>query len=85
VSAEIINLRQARKQRAREDKAARAAGNRARFGRSKAEREREEQAQTRAQQALDGHLRAPPSDATPSPEPGDGDHMPSHPARKPPR
>jgi hypothetical protein len=56
MSAEIINLRQARKQRARDDKATRAAENRSRFGRSKAEREREEQSLARAEQVLDGHL-----------------------------
>jgi hypothetical protein len=85
MSAEIINLRQARKQRAREEKAARAAGNRARFGRSKAEREREEQSQARAGQALDGHLRQPQSDAGPPARPRDDNHDLRNPAAKPPR
>jgi hypothetical protein len=85
MSAEIINLRQARKQRAREEKAARATGNRARFGRSKVEREREERSRARAEQALEGHLREPKSDAAPPAEPGDGNHDSSNPARKPPR
>ena len=85
MSAEIINLRQARKQRARDEKDARAAGNRARFGRSKAERERKEQTQARAEQALDGHLREPQADAVPPARPGDGNHDSCHPAAKPPR
>jgi len=61
--AEIINLRQVRKQRARDEKAARAAENRSRFGRSKADRALEEQAQARAEQALDGHLLGSTGDA----------------------
>lgn len=64
MSAEIINLRQARKQRERNEKDARAAENRARFGRTKAERALEDDAQARAARALDGHEREP----TASPE-----------------
>ena len=63
MSAEIINLRQARKQRARDEKAARAAENRSRFGRSKAERALEEQSLARAEHKLDGHLLGPASAA----------------------
>lgn len=40
MSAEIVNLRRARKARARREAEAEAAENRVRFGRSKAERER---------------------------------------------
>ncbi len=36
--AEIVNLRRARKKKARAEKAARAAGKRARFGKTKAEK-----------------------------------------------
>ncbi len=60
MTAEIINLRQARKRRARDQKATQAEENRARFGRTRAEREQEELAQTRAAQVLDGHLRDTP-------------------------
>jgi hypothetical protein len=56
MSAEIINLRQARKQRARDEKAKEAAENRSRFGRSKAERALEKQSLARAEKVLDGHL-----------------------------
>jgi hypothetical protein len=85
MSAEIINLRQARKQRARAEKAARGAENRARFGRSKLERERKEQSHARAEQALDGHLREPQSAAAPTVGPGAGNHETNNPAPKPPR
>jgi hypothetical protein len=57
MSAEIINLRQARKRRAREARAAEAAGNRARFGRTRAERELAETSEARARKILDGHRR----------------------------
>jgi hypothetical protein len=80
MSAEIINLRQARKQRARDEKVARGAENRARFGRSKVEREREEQTHARAEQALDSHLREPQSGAAPQAGPGAGNHESSNPA-----
>lgn len=62
--ATIVNLRQARKQRARADKDSEAAANRARFGRTKAERSRDTQATERAQAHLDAH-RLDPSDDTP--------------------
>ena len=57
MSAEIINLRQVRKQRERERKAAEAEENRVRFGRTKAERTLAETAHARAERTLDGHLR----------------------------
>lgn len=56
MSAEIINLRQVRKQRAREQKAAEAAENRTRSGRTKAERELDEHSRTRAAEVLEGHF-----------------------------
>ena len=78
--ADIINLRQARKQRARDDKEARATENRVRFGRTKAQRQQDERSNAQAEKALDGHLRTQTSDGpsprtkpaadTPSSEPG---------------
>lgn len=55
--AEIVNLRQKRKEAAR--KAARAAGdaNAAKFGRSKAERDLQTARDAKARRDLDGHLR----------------------------
>ena len=55
--AEIVNLRQAKKQAAR--KAARAKGdeNAAKFGRTKAEREVQEARAEKAARDLDGHRR----------------------------
>jgi hypothetical protein len=86
VSAEIINLRQARKQRARDEKAAQSAENRARFGRTKAERDQEERAQALAGRALDGHLREPPSIVAPAERADTTDHaQPLEPSPKPPR
>ena len=52
--AEIVNLRRARKDRSRAGKAVQAADNRARFGRSKAEKRKAEAARARAETALDG-------------------------------
>ncbi|KAA5606935.1 DUF4169 family protein [Roseospira marina] len=53
--AEIINLRQARKQRGRADKAQTAADNRARHGRTKGERERDSTTRSKAERDLDAH------------------------------
>lgn len=49
VLAEVVNLRQKRKEKAREDKEKRAAENRVKFGRSKAQKKKEtfEQLQNR--------------------------------------
>ena len=62
MSAEIINLRQVRKQRARDEKAKQAAENRSLFGRSKAERALEEQSLARAEKVLDSHQLRPVSE-----------------------
>jgi Domain of unknown function (DUF4169) len=59
MTGEIINLRRARKRRAREDDAARAAENRARFGRTKAQKERDEIERQRLVNVVDGAERAP--------------------------
>jgi hypothetical protein len=64
MSAEIINLRQARKRRAREARAAEATANRARFGRTGAERAREALSDARARQHLDGHRLEPAHDTS---------------------
>jgi hypothetical protein len=61
LSAEIVNLRQARKRKARAEAGIVAAGNRAAFGRSKAEREATEAAREKAVRHLDSQRREPPS------------------------
>jgi hypothetical protein len=55
--AEIVNLRQARKRRARVEKEARAAENRVQFGRTKVERERTGAQKDLNERRLDGHKR----------------------------
>ena len=57
--AEIVNLRQARKARGRADDAAAAAANRAKFGRTKAEKQLEAARAELARKALEGHKRDP--------------------------
>ena len=52
--ADIVNLRQARKAKARAEKERTAAANRARFGRPKPERLREQAEQARADKELAG-------------------------------
>lgn len=55
--SEIVNLKRHRKRLAREDKNVKAQENRRHFGRSKAEREKQEIEEVRAQSHLDGHKR----------------------------
>jgi hypothetical protein len=55
--ADIVNLRQARKQKARSDKERQAEQNRVLHGRSKAERDRRLAEQ--ADRFIDGHRRSP--------------------------
>ncbi len=55
--AEIINLRQARKQKARADKEARAEQNRISFGRTKAEKNLTKAEQDMAKSRLEAHKR----------------------------
>lgn len=57
MAAEIVNLRQARKAKARVQKDKTADENRRRFGRTKAERRNDEVARDKAAKALDGHKR----------------------------
>lgn len=54
---EIVNLRQIKKQRARAESAEQAAANRARFGRTKAEKQAEALELKRATKVLDGARR----------------------------
>lgn len=61
--ADIVNLRQARKQRARREKETKASENRRKFGRSKVETSTEEKERARSTILLDGHkLGAPDVD-----------------------
>jgi hypothetical protein len=70
MSAEIVNLNKARKAKARADKETTAAHNRAKFGRTKAERLRETAEDERRQRELDGARRpVDPDRSVPSSEP----------------
>ncbi|WP_198372974.1 DUF4169 family protein [Roseomonas rosulenta] len=55
--AEIVNLNKARKARARDDKAAEAVANRAKHGRSKAQKQNDARAEDRRRALLDGAKR----------------------------
>ena len=57
MSADIVNLRKARKAKARADKEREAASNRAAFGRTKGQRQLEELDKARARKALDAAQR----------------------------
>lgn len=59
MTADIVNLRAARKEKARAARRAEAAQNRAKFGRSKAERTLDEAQQEQAARRLDGHSLRP--------------------------
>lgn len=65
--AEIVNLRQARKRKAREESAREAEQNRLLHGRTKAEKTRDRTESEKTVSFLDGHRREPPSpgDKTP--------------------
>jgi hypothetical protein len=58
--SEIVNLRLARKRRARVEAESQAAERRVQFGRPKAERQAEAQRRDLAERALDGHRRDEP-------------------------
>ena len=60
MTGEVVNLRLRRKQRAREEAEKSAAANRARFGQSKADRQRRAAEQTRADADLAGKKLTPP-------------------------
>lgn len=55
--ADIVNLRTFRKQKARSGKEAEAEANRLKFGRSKAEKQREALEKARAEKHVEGHKR----------------------------
>lgn len=57
--AEVINLRLARKARARADKASQAAANRVAYGESKAAKDARKVEAERTARHIDGHLREP--------------------------
>jgi hypothetical protein len=57
MDAQIHSLSKARKARARADKEAQAAENRAKFGRTKAEKQQERAERERASKAVDAHER----------------------------
>lgn len=61
--AEIVNLSRARKARERDRKRAEADANAARFGRTIAERRLDAASADKAARDLDGHRRAPSTDA----------------------
>ncbi|TPN81567.1 DUF4169 family protein [Mesorhizobium sp. CU2] len=59
---EVVNLRQARKQKARTEKERLASENRALHGRSKAERERDRLTADKTEKFIAGHRREKPDD-----------------------
>lgn len=60
MAGEIINLRRARKQKARAEREQEAAENRRRFGQTKAEKETEAATREQAARLLDAHKRETP-------------------------
>lgn len=87
MSADIVNLRRARKAKARAEKEQRAAENRVLFGRSKTERTISAAEKVRSLAAHEGLRLSPVSTASPAtacdaaPEPPEADAAPSHPTR----
>ena len=71
MSAEIVNLRKARKVKERAEKERLAAENRVVHGRSKADRERDADAKARVRRELDG-ARREPGDSNPDDDGGHG-------------
>lgn len=57
--ADIVNLNQVRKAKARQDERQRAEENRAKFGRSKAEKGVVQRLESKAEHTLDAHRREP--------------------------
>lgn len=60
--SKVVNLRQFRKRKAREDEAAQATENRVRFGRTRAQKEQDELEAEQARQRMDQLKREPPAD-----------------------
>jgi hypothetical protein len=69
MSAEIVNLRQARKRKARSDREARAADNRMKFGRTKTEKQASTHERTVLEKTVDGHRLSTSNDKTPGGSP----------------
>ena len=67
MSAQIINLRRARKEKARRNKQGKAAENRALFGATRTEREQRIKDADSGARHLDGHRRDEPTDAVDAP------------------
>jgi phage protein D len=63
----VVNLNKARKARAKSQARAEATTNATRFGRTRAQREAEEAAATKAARTLDAHRRDPAPDTDPDP------------------
>lgn len=63
MTADIVNLRQARKRKARVEAETRAARNRISFGISKAERQAANRITANLSKGLEGHRRSPPQPA----------------------
>lgn len=88
MSADIVNLRRARKAKARAEKEQRAAENRVLFGRSKAQRTTSDAEKARSLAAHEGlKLSHVPADSPATaydgaPEPPEADAAPSHPTRE---
>jgi hypothetical protein len=59
MTAEIVNLRRARKQKARTEKEREAEANRIAFGRTRAEKLATDAERVRAERAIDSHRREP--------------------------
>lgn len=57
--AEVVNLRLVRKRKARDEKEAQAAENRASFGQSKSDKQKRKAEQDKLTRDLDGHKREP--------------------------
>lgn len=64
MSAEIVNLRQARKRKQRADSEKQAEDNRRKFGRSKAEREAARRRRDELEKKVEGHRLSPSDDDT---------------------
>lgn len=62
MTAEIVNLRQYRKERQRQEKERAAEQNRVKFGRDKAQRREDESSRARSDQDLDGKRLDPETD-----------------------
>ena len=69
--ADVVNLNKYRKKKAREQAAARAAENRARFGRTPAQKERDAALELEAQRRLDRLRREPEAGEDPPPPTSD--------------